>query len=235
MPIVLCFDCGGTFDVAYGTPNPTKACPKCNQKNTPYKVNGTVIGNNPKDIDRDKTYNEFFETVGDSSNNIKVISNFLSDAQIAYLMQSLPKAKTISFPSQKDNNHEAVNWMHSYMGILDLFKVIDRVKDEVIKAYGFDNVKPKKQTIDVVRWDPGSKLSLHADDLGYITDNHIATLIYLNDDYEGGELVFETHGITIKPKVGDLLIFPGNLNYPHEVKEVVSGTRYTVPIWFSIV
>lgn len=29
MPIVLCFDCGGSFEVSYDTPNPTKACPKC--------------------------------------------------------------------------------------------------------------------------------------------------------------------------------------------------------------
>jgi uncharacterized paraquat-inducible protein A len=26
---VLCFDCGGTFNVSYGTKNPTKQCPKC--------------------------------------------------------------------------------------------------------------------------------------------------------------------------------------------------------------
>ena len=29
MPIVLCFDCGGTFTVPYGTTNPTTKCPKC--------------------------------------------------------------------------------------------------------------------------------------------------------------------------------------------------------------
>jgi hypothetical protein len=26
---VLCFDCGGMFQVSYETPNPTKQCPKC--------------------------------------------------------------------------------------------------------------------------------------------------------------------------------------------------------------
>lgn len=26
---VLCFDCGGMYEVAYGTSTPTKACPKC--------------------------------------------------------------------------------------------------------------------------------------------------------------------------------------------------------------
>jgi len=29
-------------------------------------------------------------------------------------------------------------------------------------------------------------------------------------------------------------MFPGNMYYAHEVKEVLSGVRYTVPIWFTI-
>lgn len=32
MPVVLCFDCGGTFEVNYDTQNPTKQCPKCLDK-----------------------------------------------------------------------------------------------------------------------------------------------------------------------------------------------------------
>ena len=34
MPIVLCFDCGGTFEVSYETANPTKQCSKCKTINT---------------------------------------------------------------------------------------------------------------------------------------------------------------------------------------------------------
>jgi DNA-directed RNA polymerase subunit RPC12/RpoP len=29
MPKVLCFDCGGNFEVDYDTAEPTKQCPKC--------------------------------------------------------------------------------------------------------------------------------------------------------------------------------------------------------------
>ena len=29
---VLCFNCGGMFEVSYQTPNPTSACPKCQDK-----------------------------------------------------------------------------------------------------------------------------------------------------------------------------------------------------------
>ena len=29
MPKVLCFDCGGSFEVEFDIKNPTKQCPKC--------------------------------------------------------------------------------------------------------------------------------------------------------------------------------------------------------------
>jgi DNA-directed RNA polymerase subunit RPC12/RpoP len=32
MPAVLCFDCGGMFEVTYDNPKPTKSCPKCQLK-----------------------------------------------------------------------------------------------------------------------------------------------------------------------------------------------------------
>ena len=81
--------------------------------------------------------------------------------------------------------------------------------------------------------------------MGHHFDNHIddnkafprtfSISYYLNDDYEGGEIRFETHNLSLKPNVGDFIVFPGNLHYPHEVTKVLSGVRYTLPIWFTIV
>ena len=104
-----------------------------------------------------------------------------------------------------------------------------------IENMGEYTIEAKQLPLSVVKWDPGTYLNLHVDDLGYVTDNHIPVHIYLNDDYEGGEVGFPTHNLLIKPKVGDFNVFPGNMHYAHEVKKVLSGTRYTLPIWFSIV
>lgn len=49
-------------------------------------------------------------------------------------------------------------------------------------------------------------------------------IIYLNDDYEGGELHFNEIGRSIKPKAGDLLAFPPLAL--HEGKTVTKGTKY---------
>jgi Rps23 Pro-64 3,4-dihydroxylase Tpa1-like proline 4-hydroxylase len=133
-----------------------------------------------------------------------------------------------------DNEGNPTSWIHNYEAIKDKDNVIGRIKEEIKKAYGISNIEPKSDRMSIARWDTGSKLTLHVDDLGYVTDNHLPTLVYLNDDYEGGELSFATHDVTIKPKIGDLVMFPGNMHYAHEVKEVLSGTRYTLPIWFTI-
>jgi predicted 2-oxoglutarate/Fe(II)-dependent dioxygenase YbiX len=58
-------------------------------------------------------------------------------------------------------------------------------------------------------------------------------LVYINDNYEGGHINFPNQNFGFKPKAGDLIIFPGNNAYQHEVTEVISGKRYTMPSWYS--
>lgn len=50
-----------------------------------------------------------------------------------------------------------------------------------------------------------------------------------NDDYEGGE--FMMCGEEIKLKQGDAIQFPSVFLYPHEVKPVTKGTRYSWVLW----
>jgi Rps23 Pro-64 3,4-dihydroxylase Tpa1-like proline 4-hydroxylase len=199
-----------------------------------YFVNNIAVGHSPDEIERIESYKTFFEKVGNSADSIVIIPNFLSEQEINYLMASLSDENMRTFVSQKDENDNPTNWMNIYRLIVDKFKLIERIKTEVVKSYEFDRIESRDQWLSVVRWDKGTKLQLHVDDLGYETDNHIATLVYLNDDYDGGEVAFATHDVTVKPKTGDLLIFPGNMHYAHEVKEILSGTRYTVPVWFTI-
>jgi Rps23 Pro-64 3,4-dihydroxylase Tpa1-like proline 4-hydroxylase len=200
----------------------------------PYIVNNQAVGHHPSEIERAPSYIEFFEKIGNSADNIKVMPDFLTAKEITYLVSHIEETRMKSFVSQKDDKGEPTAWIHNYEGILDKDNLIGRISDEIKKAYGIEDIKAKGDRLNLARWDVGTKLTLHVDDLGYVTDNHLPTLVYLNDDYEGGELSFATHDITIKPKKGDLIMFPGNLHYAHEVLEVLSGTRYTLPIWFTI-
>jgi predicted 2-oxoglutarate/Fe(II)-dependent dioxygenase YbiX len=62
---------------------------------------------------------------------------------------------------------------------------------------------------------------------------NITALIYPNDDYVGGEIGWPDYDLEIKPESGDMVMFPANNDYLHYVKEVVSGIRYTMPMWYT--
>jgi len=71
------------------------------------------------------------------------------------------------------------------------------------------------------------------------TDQHqdynrqVTTIINLNDDYEGGELAIIDDSYKIDMKKGDVIVFPSNFQYPHAIKPIVSGTRYSMITWAS--
>lgn len=60
-----------------------------------------------------------------------------------------------------------------------------------------------------------------------------SSIIYINNDYEGGSIHFYGHNKYIYPTAGSLLLFPSTKMYPHEVMEVTHGTRYTLSLFLS--
>jgi hypothetical protein len=80
----------------------------------------------------------------------------------------------------------------------------------------------------VQRLPPGTELKSHVDQN---TDPSIryAAILYINDDYNSGEIFFKNREIALKPNSRDLLFFPGNSEYEHGVKTVSDGpVRYVV-------
>ena len=55
--------------------------------------------------------------------------------------------------------------------------------------------------------------------------------LFLNDDYEGGEILFEDQGAALKPKPGTLVLFPGYYTN-HGVNEVLAGSRVNILAFF---
>lgn len=60
----------------------------------------------------------------------------------------------------------------------------------------------------------------------------LSMILFLNDDYLGGEFVFTRQKIELKPQPGDLLVFPSGFCYPHEAKPVLEGEKYGLVTWF---
>jgi hypothetical protein len=53
----------------------------------------------------------------------------------------------------------------------------------------------------------------------------LSTVGCLNDEYEGGELVFPRQNIRYKLEKGDIIVFPGGLTHPHYVEPITNGMR----------
>jgi len=82
----------------------------------------------------------------------------------------------------------------------------------------------------LLRYRGGQEYKAHYDGTSSIA-RIISALVYLNDDYEGGELEFPNFGIKIKPEPGMLILFPSNFAYSHIAHPVLSGTKYALVTW----
>lgn len=82
----------------------------------------------------------------------------------------------------------------------------------------------------LLRYDAGDHYVEHCD--GTAVPRVASAILYLNEDYEGGELEFPRHGIFIKPSKNSLVMFPSNFAFPHIAHPVKKGTKYCVVTWF---
>lgn len=96
----------------------------------------------------------------------------------------------------------------------------------------------KSNTAHAQKWNVGGFANPHSDNSdaegtpNAFEINKYVAILYLNDDYTGGEIFFPEHNITIKPKAGSLMVFPGGVENMHGVKKILSGCRYTmVSFW----
>jgi prolyl 4-hydroxylase len=109
-----------------------------------------------------------------------------------------------------------------------IIKEITKKIEDLVTNRIFKDPSVVSDEIEIVFWDKGSWQHLHFD-----RDYRIySVILYLNDDYEGGETFLVPNKI-IKPKTGKLVGFYGS-KIEHEVKEVLNGRRYTIPVWFRL-
>lgn len=68
----------------------------------------------------------------------------------------------------------------------------------------------------------------HGQQYGY---PHLTSLIFLNDDYEGGDFLMCDKTQRFKLTQGSVIVFPSNFMFDHEVEKVTKGNRYTCMTW----
>lgn len=114
----------------------------------------------------------------------------------------------------------------------ELFKIFgEGLKNYTEKTYPLRVQRDEGYT--ALKYEAGEFYKPHADAEGGTSfdERQLSAILYLNDDYEGGELEFPKLGVKIKPKKGDLVFFPSNFCFVHASLPIVTGTKYAVVTW----
>ena len=118
-----------------------------------------------------------------------------------------------------------------------LNKIVDDTANQYVKDLnmpwfseyqGYSHVRFNK-------YEESKEMALHCDHIHSMFDGErkgvpiLSVLGLLNDDFEGGEFFMIDKQREFSK--GDILIFPSNFIYPHVVKPVTKGIRYSFISW----
>lgn len=161
--------------------------------------------------------------------NIKYEENFFSNNICDDLIKIYHKyhgyvsrqwGKSNVLDLNKNNIHEENDFMFIKKLKSDINSYIKKVDKNAFIDY-----------CQIVEWPINSDMQFHYD----MKHQPYTSIIYLNDDFSGGETVMKINNdyFEIIPKKGSIATFNGN-KFKHCVKEVKDGVRYTLPIWYNI-
>ncbi len=161
---------------------------------------------------------------------ITVINNFLSNEECDTFIE-LIESKIIGGVYNQFSNC-AMNFNHKYV-------------DDKLSTYFFNRfMQINKNHMDVIcpnniimmaKYQVGEMFDIHTDTGLYYNKNmclktRYTLLIYLNDDFNGGETIFFTDHFsvlkTIIPKRGACLIF--DIDLWHKGNKIINGTKYWI-------
>jgi hypothetical protein len=171
-----------------------------------------------------------------ASVEITKIPNFISDEECAILVEAFERnALTNSANDFWDNMivYPAKITDRDVLGLMA--ETSSRTRAVILDTYKPDEIF--SDSIMLCRWDVGKELTPHIDN----QDTHeystpwrtYSSLVYLNDDFEGGEIFFPRVDLTLKPVAGMLVLFSSGAEHEHGVKAVTAGQRYTMPSWYT--
>jgi len=158
----------------------------------------------------------------------KVVRNFLEKEKCYLWAQHMIERKT---------KHPL--WDNYYVSDTDpkLFDLQDKISELLglaenwfLDTYKVNNLVFDRSHTNIM--EAGSRLPVHKDLLNKENPamgpgNAYVCLIFLTDDYEGGNIVFPEQDVSLRLNAGDAIFFPGCL-MSHGSTEVTGGTRVTI-------
>lgn len=143
-----------------------------------------------------------------------IIKNFLTEEECDEL---LLEAKTSSnWKPQNPDTEIFILKSNNHKVLIDIHKRVAALFDKNLHT----------QIIRMIhKTDKNSFWERHSDNSGG-NDIKYGVVLYLNDDFDGGELYYPNLDLTVIPEKGMLVYHLGNQE--HEVLKVISGDRYTL-------
>jgi hypothetical protein len=151
------------------------------------------------------------------------IEKFLSEEELSMLDSHIEKTEWVT-----QEGWSNPLWFNNTSVFPDPSFIIDKVSAATDHAYSWNSIGI------IMRIPIGGGLNSHVDNYNDPKsgekNNFMSETLYLNDNYEGGELYYEYLKIDYKPKRGSIVFHPGFENiYKHGVRKVTGGSdRYAM-------
>ena len=154
----------------------------------------------------------------DINKNVYLLKNFMQQNETTLYIKYIQ--------NKYDRVGDIKNW---YTRTIDISQdpIVDKVKQFI------ESKLPVKLTCSQAQiqiWPEGSESQLHKHESNDRENGDFNSLIYLNDDFDGGEFITEVS--KYKPEVGTLTFFNGRNNY-HGVAQVKKAHRFTLIFWWE--
>lgn len=167
-----------------------------------------------------------------------------------------------SFGSKKDFNPENLNDLESdrkadvEFVVNEIQNGVKNIAESYYRDRGFEGTPQVSPFVGIMKYREGCEMGAHFDAQAGDRSLKYSIVMYLNEDYEGGEISFiirpydlrnpknidlqpipdaddprnrELTDFTLKPKAGSALIFPSTHPFKHTVHVVKGGDKYIFP------
>lgn len=174
--------------------------------------------------------------------NAKVVEDFLSTEDLDIVLDYAQSVENWNsggddFWKNRVLNMEEINNTNKKISII-FFNLLMKQKEYIMENYNLSKML-YSDTFALVRWFPGQEQNPHSDNMintvDHIRHKHreYGSIIYLNNNFSGGETFYPQHNFTISPKPRMLAIHPADDNHMHGVSKVDNGIRYTIASFWT--
>lgn len=143
------------------------------------------------------------------------------------------------YSSQLDKFKDDLNYPDTINILKSIVYDIEMAWDKYQQLFSISNPRNPQNDFAVLKYHDyitnrkSSELGLHVDHPDPSNTNEHSMLIYWNENYNGGELIFPKIEETIMPKAGDIIMFSSvDPKLIHHTKPVTNGNKiFTLQLW----